>query len=169
MPVLKGLLEVRGLVRFIEVDFSEALNGHVEMVGDFRHVALGDKHSLWAAEASKSGIRDGVCLCDSSTDMNIGKFIASVDVCKCAIDDSATEILTPTSICKDICIESLELSIFVDSNFPARKERMTLTRRNDIVVSIQHAAHRSFGFLSSHGADTCKLYRTSFFTTKPTA
>ena len=56
MPVLKGLLEVRGFVGFVEIDFSQALNGHVEMVGDFSHIAFGDEHSLRPAEASKGGI-----------------------------------------------------------------------------------------------------------------
>lgn len=102
VPVFEGLIEMRRLIGFVEVDFPELFNGHTEVICDFRHVALGDEHSLRAAEASERGIGDRISLRETAADMHIGKLIASVDMRECTIDDRTAEVLAPPCVGKDV-------------------------------------------------------------------
>ena len=68
------------LVRFIEVDRAKFLDGHTKAVGDFFHVCFRYEHSLGPAKSTEGGVRDCVCLCESASDVDVGDFVASVDV-----------------------------------------------------------------------------------------
>lgn len=98
--------------------------------------------------------------------MYVREEIASVNVRQRSVNNRATQILTPSSVAEDICIESLELSVTVDSYLPSSQERVPLASCNDVLVTVQHAAHGSLGLLCSNGANRRKLNGSSLFPSK---
>jgi hypothetical protein len=65
-------------VRLVHVDLSELLDWHLEVVRYFFHVAFGDEHALWAAEASECGIGDSVGFAYASSYIYVGDIIDTI-------------------------------------------------------------------------------------------
>lgn len=80
MPVFELLVEMRLFVGFVEINFSELLNWHVQVVCNLFHICLCDEHSLRPAKPSKCCVRDCIRLCYSATDMNVWNAVAAIDV-----------------------------------------------------------------------------------------
>lgn len=154
---------------FVHVDFSEALGRNVEMISDFFNVGFGEEETLWATEASESGVGDSVGFGKSTSDVDVGDHVDAVGVRECSVDHGGTEILGPTGIGEDISIEGLELAIIVDTDFPSVHESVALSRSRDIFITVEHASHRSSRLLCGSGNDAGKLNRSSLFAAKATS
>ena len=68
------------LVGFVEVDRAKFLDRHTQAVGDFFHIRFRYKHPLGTPKSPEGGDRDCVCLCESSSDVDVRDFVASIDV-----------------------------------------------------------------------------------------
>ena len=78
VPVNINLLEKRGIISLlVQVFYSEIIDGYTKPFSNGGHVAFGNEHGLWTAEASECCIAVGIRLADMAAYINIGYFIAA--------------------------------------------------------------------------------------------
>ena len=168
VPVFEWLAEVRRLICLVHVDLAELFDRHAELVGDFFHVRLGDEHTLRPTEASEGSVRYCVGLADASTHVDIRDSVSVVDVAQGSVHHGGTQILRPTTVVENVTVKCLQFAVLVDCHLPSCEERMTLSRGQDVVVSVEHATHRSLHLLRRNSADSSKLDTPGLLSTKTT-
>lgn len=101
--------------------------------------------------------------------MDIRNHVAVVNMGESSVHNSTAEILAPSGVAKNIGIQSLQLAIFVDSNFPSSEERVSLTRRDNVFVTVQHTPYRPFDLVRCDSTNAGQLDGSCLFTAEPAA
>jgi hypothetical protein len=106
------------------------------MIGNLGDIALREEQTLRSTEATERRVGHGVCLANSTPNIDIGDLIDTINVRQASFDDRTRQVLSVATVGEYVRIESKDLSLLGDTNLPMTEEGMALTRRQDILVTV---------------------------------